>query len=182
MFRRFRNPDFQPNPLQPAQMQGLNQANSFVVNGQPEQAAPLFAVVAGKMEASAHPRRAANLHAQAAHAYADSSNEPEALVEARAALTLFIQNQMVQRTPVFYSNITRKFANKGMPNAAAALAKEFGPRVGSVPAPVNPAAGQRGRLPTNCSKCGAPIHPDEVTWVDASTIECDYCGSLIRAE
>ncbi len=181
MFRRFRDPAFQPNPLPPAQMQTLNQANRFVANGQPGKAAPLFAGLAGQMEATNHPRRAANLHAQAAHAYADSHNEQTALSQARSALTLFVQNQMVRRTPVFYTNITRKFTNNGMPNAAAALTKEFGSRVGPMP-PASPADGQRGRLPTNCSKCGAPIRADEATWVDASTVECDYCGSLIRAE
>ena len=182
MFRRLRNQAFQPNPLQPALMQTLNQANRFVANGQPGQAAPLFVQVAEAMEATAHPRRAANLHAQAAHAYADSHNPQLALAQARAALTLFIQNQMVQRTPVFYTNITRKLTNQGMPNAAAALEKEFGSRVGPMPAPASPAAAPRGRLPTNCTKCGAPIHTEDANWVDANTIECDYCGSLIRSE
>jgi len=182
MFRRFRNPAFQPNPLAPAMLQTLNQANRLVANGQPGQAAILFAQVAGEMEATNHPRRAANLHAQAAHAYADSRNEQAALIQARAALTLFIQNQMARRTPVFYTNITRKFTNHGMPDAAAALAKEFGSRIGPMPAPVTPASGQRGRLPTNCTKCGAPIHADEANWVDADTVECDYCGSSIREE
>ena len=182
MFRRFRNPAFQANPLSPVEMQTLKQANQFMAGGQPGQAAPLFEQVASEMEATNHPRRAANLHALAAHAYADSHAPQAALAQARAALNLFIQNQMVQRTPVFYANITRKLTNKGMPNAAAALEKEFGSRVGPMPAPVAPAAGQRPRLPTNCSKCGAPIHAEEVHWVDTSTIECEYCGSLIRPE
>jgi hypothetical protein len=182
MFRRFRNRAFQPVPLPPAQMQTLNQANRLAANGQSGQAAPLFADLAGQMEATHHPRRAANLHALAAHAYADSHNEQAALVQARAALTLFTQYQMVRRTPVFYANITSKFTKNGMPEAAADLAKEFGTRVGPIPAPVPPTAGGHGRLPTNCSKCGAPIHAAESNWVDKGTIECDYCGSLIRAE
>ena len=182
MFRRFRNRAFQPNPLQPAQMQILNQANRLAANGQPGQAAPLFADVAGRMEATQHPRRAANLHALAAHAYADSHNEQAALEQARAALILFIQYQMVRRTPVFYGNITNKFTKNSMPTASATLAKEFGTRVGPMPAPVSPTAGGHDRLPTNCSKCGAPIHAAESNWVDEDTVECDYCGSLIRAE
>ena len=182
MFRRFRNPAVQPNSLGPLQLQTLNQANQFVANGQPAQAAPLFEKLAGKMEATNHPRRAANLHAQAAHAYADSQNEQAALDHARAALNLFLQYQMVRRTPIFYANMTRKLTNKGMKNASEALAKEFSSRVGPMPEPVTPPAGQRGRLPTNCSKCGAPIHGDEANWIDASTVECDYCGSLIRPE
>jgi hypothetical protein len=182
MFRSFRKPIFQSNPVPAAQMLTLNQANRLIANGEPGPAASLFAEVADEMEADHYPRRAANLHAQAAHAYADSHNPQAALLQARAALTLFIQNQMVKRTPVFYTNITRKLTNLGMPKAAAALTKEFGSRVGPVAAQVPHASRKPGRLPTNCSKCGAPIHADEATWVDASTIECNYCGSLIRAE
>ena len=125
MFRRFRNPGQNAAALGPGQLQALNQANQLVASGQPILAAPIFAQLAGNMETSNHPRRAANLHAQAAHAYADGQDEQDALTQARRALSLFIQNQMVQRTPVFYTNITRKFTNKGMKNSAEALAKEF---------------------------------------------------------
>jgi hypothetical protein len=45
---------------------------------------------------------------------------------------------MVRRTPVFYANITRKLANKGMKNASEDLVKEFSSRVGSMPGPVTP--------------------------------------------
>jgi hypothetical protein len=180
MFRRFRNPAMQANALGPAQLQAMNQANQLVASGQPILAAPIFAQLAGNMETGNHPRRAANLHAQAAHAYADGQDEQDALVQARRALSLFIQYQMVQRTPVFYANITRKFTNKGMQNSAEALTKEFGKAVGGLPAPA-PAVRPRGSLPTNCPKCGAPLRADEATWIDANTAECAYCGVSIRA-
>ena len=94
---------------------------------------------------------------------------------------MFIQYRMINRTPVFFANITRKFNNKGMKNSAGALQNEFGNRVG--PMPPQPAQGsaKRGVLPTNCPKCGAPIHGDEATWIDNQTAECDYCGAAIRA-
>lgn len=180
MFRRLRNNAVNASPLGPAQMQALNQANQLLVNGQPVLAAPIFAQLAGNMETSNHPRRAANLHAQAAHAFADANEEQAALTQARRALTLFIQYQMVRRTPVFYANITHKFTNKGMKTSADALAKEFGATVGSLPVPA-PAAASHGVLPTNCPKCGAPIHSSDANWVDANTAECDYCGASIRA-
>ncbi len=179
MFRRFRNPGQNAAPLGPAQLQAMNQANQLVASGQPILAAPIFAQLASNMEASNHPRRAANLHAQAAHAFADGQDEQDALVQARRALSLFIQYQMVQRTPVFFANITRKLTNKGMKNSAEALVKEFGSVVGGMPAPA-PAASQRGSLPTNCPKCGAPLHASEATWVDVITAECAYCGASIR--
>jgi hypothetical protein len=179
MFRRFRNPGQNAAPPGPAQLQAMNQANQLVASGQPILAAPIFAQLASNMETSNHPRRAANLHAQAAHAYADGQDEQDALAQARRSLSLFIQYQMVQRTPVFYANITRKLNNKGMKNSAEALAKEFGPVVGGMPVP-GPAAAPRGSLPTNCPKCGAPLHASEATWVDVNTAECAYCGASIR--
>jgi len=180
MFRRFRNPAMNATPLSPAQLQTINQANQLVASGQPILAAPLFAQLASGMQASNHPRRAANLHAQAAHAYADGKDEQDALAQARRAMSLFIQYQMVQRTPVFYANITRKLTNQGMKNAAEAMAKEFGPVVAGMPASA-PAAAARGSLPTSCPKCGAPLHASEATWIDANTAECAYCGVSIRA-
>jgi hypothetical protein len=182
MFRRIRRAAFQANPISPIQMQSLAKANQLVASGHSGQAAPLFASLASELETTAHPRRAANLHAQAAHAYADSHNEQPALDQARRALTLFIQSQMVNRTPVFFGNITRKFTNKGMKSAADTITAEFGPKIGPMAAQPTSAAAHQGQLPTNCAKCGAPIHKSDANWVDDQTIECDFCGSLIRSE
>ncbi len=182
MFRRIRRAGFQPNPINPNQMQSLAGADQLVANGHPGQAAPLFASLANELETNAHPRRAANLHAQAAHAYADNQDEQSALDQARRALTLFIQNQMVNRTPVFYANILRKFTNKGMKSAVNSITAEFGSKIGPMPAQPTSGDSHLGQLPTNCLKCGAPIHKNDANWVDDQTIECDFCGSLIRSE
>ncbi|MGB8214476.1 MAG: hypothetical protein WCE68_13040 [Anaerolineales bacterium] len=181
MFRHPQNPAPNAGPLGPGQLQALNQANQLVANGQPALAAPIFASLASAMEKENHPRRAANLHAQAAHAYADSRQEQPALAQARTALNLFIQYQMNQRTPMFYGNITRKLTNHGLAGAAQALAQEYGGRVGAIPAAA-PAPKHHGALPTNCPKCGAPLHSNEATWIDDITVECAYCGVSIRAE
>ncbi len=36
-------------------------------------------------------------------------------------------------------------------------------------------------LPTHCPRCGAPVHPAEVDWIDQNTAECDYCGTTLQA-
>jgi|SRR5579859_2264316 len=176
------------------QLARLQQANQLMAGGQPGEAAPLFAQLAAQMEASNHPRRAANLHARAAHAFADNKAGQAALGQARSALNLFISNGMVGRTPVFFGNITRKLNNHGMQNAANALQQEYGGRLRAGPLPrrrmagqaagaaAAPAAPAHGTLPTSCPKCGAPVHGAEANWVDNNTAECDYCGALIRAE
>ncbi|HEY9152870.1 MAG TPA: hypothetical protein VIN60_08300 [Anaerolineales bacterium] len=177
MFRR--RPAMQNDVLSTSQIEVLAKANQLAANNNSADAAPLFAELARELDVP-RPRRAANLHARAAHAYADSANEQLALAQARSALTMFIQYRMINRTPVFFANITRKFNNKGMKNSASALQNEFGNRVGPIPHQPAPGSAKRGVLPTNCPKCGAPIHGDEATWIDNQTAECDYCGASIR--
>jgi hypothetical protein len=160
----------------------LIQANRAMAGGKPGEAAPLFAQLAQHMEANQHPRRAGIFHAMAANASADSNSEQVALEHARAALQAFLQYQMNQRASMFYTNITRKMNEHGMKGSADQLEKEFGGQVRKLPAaPAAGAAQHHGVLPTNCTKCGAPIHGNEANWVDENTIECEYCGVLIRS-
>jgi hypothetical protein len=114
-------------------------------------------------------------HGQAAFAFAKDKQEP-------AALHLFLKEKMIERSPEFYASITRTLNHKGITNAAAALNSEFNARMAGLPVAA-PSAGQKhALLPTHCPQCGAPIHAGQAKWVDASTAECEYCGSLIRPE
>ena len=183
MFRPLRNRAQGINPLSASQIEVLAKANDLVKNGQSGQAAPLFAELAREMENTQHPRMAANLHAQAAHAFANNNDAQGSLLHARAALSAFIQNRMVMRTPKFYANITRKLSSNGMQAAADTLQTEFGGQIGQLPvarqvAAAGPAA-KPGRLPSNCPKCGAPVHGSASV---GDELECDYCGTAISAE
>jgi hypothetical protein len=170
-------------PLGLGQIQILSQANRLIAAGHPGEAAQLFAGLAQQMEASNHPRRAANLHAQAAHAYADDQDESGALAQARKALTLFLQYQMVERIPRFYANIQRKLRARGMEKTADALQVEFGNQAGALPQPqAKPRVQGSGRLPAQCSQCGAPLRGDEIEWINQYSAECIYCGSVIQTE
>jgi hypothetical protein len=175
MFRRFVRSE--NAGLNADQLQSLVKANQLMENGHPKMAAPLFAQLAAGLETH-RPRRAANIHARAAHAYADGGLEQEALSQARSALNMFIQYKMDQRTPVFYANIRHKFNAKGMPGAALSLETEF--KIAPGPAPAASPAKKHGPLPTNCPKCGAPLRGSEDDWIDERTMECSYCGSGVR--
>ena len=39
---------------------------------------------------------------------------------------------------------------------------------------------ERTLFPVTCPSCGARVHPDEVRVIDESTVECSFCGNLIR--
>ncbi len=169
--------------LGPGQIQILSQANRLIADGHPGEAAQLFVNLAKQMEASSHPRRAANLYALAAHAYADDQDDANALVQSRRALTLFLQFQMLERTPRFYANIERKLRARKMINSADALQSEFGKLVESLPQPqAQPQVPGQQRLPSTCSQCGAPVRGDEVVWINQYSAECIYCGSVIQTE
>jgi hypothetical protein len=38
------------------------------------------------------------------------------------------------------------------------------------------------RLPAKCPSCGGPIKAEEVGWTDHGSVDCSYCGSVVRAE
>jgi hypothetical protein len=117
MFRRMMKWGQQTNLLNSEQMTLLVKANQLLADGKPAEAAPLFTQLAMALETQQHPRRAANLYARAAHAFADSHDEQGTLAQARKALTLFLQYQMTQRAPVFFANILR---TEILPKLAAA--------------------------------------------------------------
>jgi hypothetical protein len=181
MFRPYRNRQNWQMNLSPGQLATAMKANRFMNAGKTGEAAPLFANLAHEMEIAPHPRRAANLHAQAAHAFAGSGNESNALAQAKSALSLFIQYQMTERTSRFYTNITRKLSQRGMVNAALTLQKDFAGLAGPIPNNLSSAQRQpQGNLPPACTQCGAPLRSDEIDWVDDRTVECGYCGALIK--
>jgi hypothetical protein len=172
------------NTLSPAQLNQITQANQLLASNHPLRAANLFAEVAGEIETD-RPKRAANLHAGAAHAFADGENEAKALTQARAALGLFLKNEMGDRAGVFYTNISKKLRNKGGASAADLLQQEFGSQVGATSTSIaaTPATAPlvRGRLPSSCPTCGGPARSDEADWIDEHSAACIYCGGVLQA-
>jgi hypothetical protein len=180
MFRRFLAINRHKNLLSSNQLEILVHANEFYSNGKAGEAGPLFEKLAGQLETGNHPRRAANLYAQAAHAFADNQDETRTLVCARKALTLFTKYRMTQRTPVFFANITQKYEALGMGVALTALQAEYGSTSPvELPKPGEGLERNAGHLPPICRGCGAPVRSNEVYWIDNSSAECIYCGSVL---
>jgi hypothetical protein len=160
----------------------IDHALQLLQKGQSGEAAKEFSQIAQELEASNHPRRAANLHAQAAHAFIDAKEAASAQAQSSAALRLFLDHHMRLRAGQFYANITRKLRSQGMAAVAETLQNEFGSGIGSIPEPqTTPPKPPAGHLPVACTQCGGPIRPDEADWIDDHTIQCLYCGALIQA-
>jgi hypothetical protein len=182
MFSDPLDPASQESALLPLQRKTLSEANFLMENGKPGQAAPLFAKLAEILTSAGQPRRAANLHAQAALAFAKSHNESPALMQARTALTLFLQFKIVDRASIFYANISRELSKRGMKTAVETLAREFDFRIGPQKTAEESPGRQAALLPTNCPQCGAPVHVSEVHWVNDNAAECAFCGTPLHPQ
>jgi hypothetical protein len=172
------DPTSRDSALQPSEQRRLEEANFYLENNKPAQAAPIFAKLAEVLESAKQPKRAANLHSQAAIAFARSRNEA-ALLQARAALSLLLQYKLDSQAAAFYKDLMHEFTKRGMKTAAEALSKEFGDRIPQ-PIALDSRAAQLNRLPSNCPNCGASLRQSEVKWTDANIIECGFCGTPIR--
>jgi hypothetical protein len=172
------DPAARESALQPSEQRRLEEANYFLENNKPAQAAPIFAKLAEVLESAKQPKRAANLHSQAALAFARSRNEA-AVMQARAALSLLLQYKLDQQASAFYKDLVGELTKRGMQAAAEALTREFGDKV-SQALPHDTRASQLSRLPGNCPNCGAPVRTREADWVDESIVECAYCGTPLR--
>lgn len=173
------DPTAHDSALQPSEQRRLEEANFYLENNKPAQAAPIFAKLAEVLRSAGQPKRAASLHSQAALAFARSRNE-SALVQARAAMSLLLQYKLEAQASAFYKELMREFTKRGMQPAAEAFAKEFGGQIQQPAERDAHAAHQLDRLPSHCPSCGASLRERDIRWTDADTIECGFCGTPIR--
>jgi hypothetical protein len=155
-------------------------ANQFFQLGQFENAAMEYAQLAHRMERLGKPRQAANLHAQAALAWAKAGMEPRATNQANIAFSQFTLLGMKQRIIEFKSQFDQALHPES-------ILKNDPPRVEpreTTPSDrvFPPIINQRPKLPAVCSQCGAPIRSDEVEWIDDMSAECDFCGAVLQAD
>ncbi len=161
-------------------LQAMSRANQMLANGQAVEAAEMLTDLAQRLEQGGFPRRAANMHALAARAWMEAKRDTEALAQARAALSQFLQLNMPRRAAAFYQNAIQQAQNRGMQKAADTLKQEFEAKIKALGVTAGTAPASHGRLPAKCPECAAPVRSDEVEWIDNGTAECAYCGSVIQ--
>jgi hypothetical protein len=174
-FRAFRRPVQRLTPFEVA----LTQARRQIRVGHYARAAMILADLAREAEALERPKVAAELHCRAAHCFIDGGAEPSGLSEAQAALRVFTNLGLHERYQRFMGNILRKMQAHGMNSAIGTLRTEFGGVAAPLPT-VTPL--HNLRLPPVCPQCGAPVKSDEVEWIDATSVECNYCGAVVAGK
>jgi hypothetical protein len=164
----------------------LDRAHRLLAEGQPAQAAPIFAELAREAEARDMPQRAAQLHLQAARCYFQSHDPATGLSQARQGLQMVVNAGMQAKASPIFARLLDGLRANGFTAEAEMLQKEFGTQLGHLAAtPAGPSAAAeaqpQGQLPAKCPSCNGPIRRDEVDWIDAQTAECPYCGNTLQA-
>lgn len=167
--RRLRRRPLMPEPLRSAMR--------LFDEGQFGESAEAFEALAQDAEERGKISQAAHLTAQAARCYLRLNDIDQAYDRGRDALDLFRRAGRPGAAKRLGEEMLRILGNKGRHAEAEALERELQ----QLPAPEWPRA-RRGQLPGKCPQCGGPIKESEADWAGASSAECPYCGSIVRAE
>jgi hypothetical protein len=158
-------------------------------DGEFAQAAHLFDRLAAGARRRGMPIRAANLALRAAQAYLAQDEIDQALDRVRRAVRVLAHHGRTERVAQLVTRAEDQLRQRGYDTQALELAQfaagvlgKTGLSLDDLRASRSTQAGEaRGSLPGRCGGCGAPLVPGDVTWHDARTAECPYCGAVIKA-
>jgi len=184
-----------PPRRRPRPRQMLSRANHLFNQGQFAEAAPIFDLLAEGAAARGMLNRAGDLYLQSARCHLEMGNVTRALERGKQALRLFGRAGLVGKIERLMPRIVEALQEKGYQAEAEALQQEVDARLAEIPPGRRPPPGARPaawppfveppvarrQLPAKCSACGAPVKPDDVTWLDPQTAECPYCGAVVKA-
>jgi hypothetical protein len=167
----------------------LQRANDLYEKGLFKQAAISYENLAKGAIRFRHPRRSAQLYMRAFDAWGQDQQIDSALSAARAALHIIVKHR-----PAIALNTARYIAEtlvaNGYRDEAFAFAEEISSNLKinnqifsrndiiAVAANADETILKQSKLPNTCPQCGGRLpraYGDE-------EVECDYCGSVIRAE
>jgi hypothetical protein len=174
-FRRFSaNPNISP---------ALQRAHELMALGNYTEAAVEFENLAQRAEERKGPL-APFLFLQAGSARIQLKQNVTGMAHFRHGLELFSTSGRYHQLYRTGGRIIRELNAHGMEKEAQEISKLVQrniPAISESPTQRGPDP-DRAALPTHCRSCGGPVRSDEVDWIDATTAECTFCGSPIRAE
>jgi hypothetical protein len=164
----------------------LIEANHKFENGEYEEAANLFTVLADQAEQHNNPQ-APNLYLRSGAAWLQAGKPALCAQQIKKGLRILIANQRWRQLHKLTSITVEKLSD----NRQDLLSKEIRDWVDSqIPVEIKEsefwAKGelktqfQKVKLPANCGNCGAPVNPAEVEWYSAANPVCSYCGCILR--
>jgi len=171
----------------------LERANRLFDRGEFAEAAPILERLAQGADERGMLNRAGDLYLQVARCYVEMGEAAVAVERGKHALRLFGRAGLFGKIERLMPRMVEGLQEKGYNAEAEALRQEVEARLAEVPperrrppgarpaawpSTARPAMARR-ELPAKCPACGAPIKPDDITWLDPQTAECPYCGSVL---
>jgi hypothetical protein len=172
----------------------LARANRLFNQGKFVEAALIFDRLAKGAAERGMLNRAGDLYLQSARCHLETGKATLAVERGKHALRLFGRASLFGKIERLMPRMVEALQDKGYQAEAAALRQEVEARLAEAPPGRRPMPGARPvgwppfveppaarrQLPAKCSACGAPIKPDDVTWLDSQSAECPYCGSVLK--
>lgn len=158
----------------------LRRANQLMSERKYSEAAGSLEQLARAAEARGGPR-APFFHVQAGRARAMAGEPKPAVEDLEHGLGLFATRGQSGKVLNFGRRVVGELKQRGLATEAGEVTEFLKTLVPgfSADAP-GTAPAKRPPLPTHCPGCGAPVHPDEVEWLDEITAACAFCGSPVR--
>jgi len=192
-----------PPRRRPRPRQMLARANRLFDRGEFVEAASIFDRLARGADERGMLNRAGDLYLQSARCHLEMGKATVAVERGKHALRLFGRAGLFGKIERLMPRMVEALQEKGYQAEATALRQEVEARLAEVPPERRAPPGARlaawpsttrpvlsvvegppmarRELPAKCSACGAPVKPDDVTWLDPQTAECPYCGSVLKA-
>jgi len=166
----------------------LARANRLFDRGRFAEAAPIFDRLAEGAAERGMLNRAGDLYLQSARCHLEMGKATLAVEQGKQALRLFGRVGLIGKIERLMPRMVEALQEKGYETEAEALRQEVEARLTEVPPGRRPPPGARParspmtrrEMPVKCSACGAPVKPDDVTWLDPQTAECPYCGLVLK--
>jgi len=173
----------------------LARANRLFDQGKFAEAVPIFDRLAEGAAQRGMLNRAGDLYLQSARCHLEMGKANPAVERGKQALRLFGRAGLFGKIERLIPRMVDTLREKGYQAEAEALQKEVEARLAEVPPERRQPPGARlaawlptarqpmapQELPAKCLACGAPVKPDDITWLDPRSAECPYCGSVLKA-
>jgi hypothetical protein len=165
----------------------FNDAKELYDSGRYADAAERFAHLAALSQNFGRPRRTVQLRMHAYEAWLKAKQPSNALLHVRTAIAMVLGAGRPKVALQMARQIVEDLQMAGYKTEAATFAKEVNERLAAhglslaTKAPAGaPAktAPQPKQLPTTCPQCGGRLPRA----YEENEVECDYCGSIVRAE
>jgi hypothetical protein len=165
----------------------VRQALGLLADGRYAEAGTLFGQLADRARDNGHHLRAANLALQAGHAFLEAGDGEKSMLCSRQAVRQFIVGGRPGRAVRVLRQAMTALRARGLDAQAIALEQDAQARLAEIGlslsnVPTEQSSPSQRHLPPMCPQCGGPLRADEVEWIDSSSAECPYCGSVVATK